>query len=61
MVGKPMTYQTRFGDVPRREQLQRVADDITTDFDEVSSYGFIEQEFDTDAHEQTMDEVRGIH
>lgn len=62
MVGKPMTYPTRYGDVPSPAALKRLDDDTTLlEADAVNSYGFIEREFDIDSHEQTMEEVRGIH
>ena len=62
MVGKPTTYQTRYGDVPNREALKKLDVDTTLlAVDEVNSYGFVEREWDTDSHDQTMDEIRGIH
>ena len=62
MVGKPGTYRMRFDDPANSAALKRLlVDTFPVATDDVSSYGFIEREFDTDSHEQTMDEVRGIH
>jgi hypothetical protein len=62
MVGKPMTYPTRFGDVPSPEALKKEVDDITLlEIDDVGSFGFIEPEFDGVLDDEGSRDIRGIY